>query len=163
MWLLTSARTWCPRSLDALVYTPVFCADLRFEFGGKNNSRLVHSIIKTMGHETTRTVISIRPRSSWGLEQSVFWDFNQSMTEDWRKCASLSPTLKQWPNPMIVKSAGCIKRVIEQDDKQLQSCDSYIPFWTPPKPVSVFHSADGTPKMISPRLEHPPRPATVQE
>ena len=31
-----------------------------------------------MGHETTSTIISIGPRSLWGLEQSVFWDFNQS-------------------------------------------------------------------------------------
>ena len=55
----------------------------------KNNSRLVHGIMKTMGHETTRTVVSVVPRSWWGSEQSVFCDFNQSMTGDWGKCASL--------------------------------------------------------------------------
>ena len=37
----------------------------------ENNSRLV-CCIKTLGHETTSTVISIRPRTWGGLKQSVF-------------------------------------------------------------------------------------------
>ena len=34
-WPLTSAKTWCPSGLDALINTSVFCADLRLEVGRK--------------------------------------------------------------------------------------------------------------------------------
>ena len=51
--------------------------------------RPVCGIIKTMGHKTTRTVISIRPKSWWKFEQLVCWNFNQPMTADGWKCASL--------------------------------------------------------------------------
>ena len=34
-WLLASAKTWCPKGPDVFVYTTVFCADLRLDFGGK--------------------------------------------------------------------------------------------------------------------------------
>ena len=56
----------------------------------KNNSRVVRNIIKTLGHEATTAAVSIGPRSWWGLEQSVFWDFNRSMTGDRQKCTSLA-------------------------------------------------------------------------
>ena len=39
-WPLTSAKTWCPCSLDTLVNTSVFCADLRLELGGKTKAGL---------------------------------------------------------------------------------------------------------------------------
>ena len=55
-WLLTSANTRCPCTLGALVNMPVFCTDLSPKFGDKNNSRVFHSIIRTMGHKTTTTV-----------------------------------------------------------------------------------------------------------
>ena len=37
----------------------------------ENNRRPAHDIIKTVGHQTTRTVILMGPRSWWELEQSV--------------------------------------------------------------------------------------------
>ena len=50
--LLTSSKTRCHCSPVDLFSTYVFCAEDWWE----NNSRLVRSIVKTMGHETTRTV-----------------------------------------------------------------------------------------------------------
>ena len=38
----------------------------------------------------TISVLGFYPRYWWGLEKSVFWDFDWSMTRDWWKCASLS-------------------------------------------------------------------------
>ena len=83
-----NGKTWCPSGPDALVNTCLLCwleAWIRLE----NNRRSVDGIIKTMGHETTRTVISIGRRSWWGLKQLVFWDLNWSFTRDWWKYASL--------------------------------------------------------------------------
>ena len=87
MWLLTSAKRWCPCGPDALVNTCLLHwpeASIQWE----NNSQPVHGIIKTMGQKTTRTVLSNGPRSWWKLEQSVFRNFNRSMSRDQQKCAS---------------------------------------------------------------------------
>ena len=43
-------------------------------------------ILISLWQETTRTVISIRPRSWQGLEQSVLWDVNRSMIGDHQNC-----------------------------------------------------------------------------
>ena len=88
-WLLSSAKTWRPCSLDALVNVSVLLRWSEAWIWWENNGRLVPGIVKTVGHETTKTVF-MGPRSWWGLYQSVFLDFNCSMTGDRRKCASLN-------------------------------------------------------------------------
>ena len=66
---LTSAKTWHPCGPDALANTSVVLTQV-----WNLVEKLVRSIIKAMGHKTTKTVISTGPRSWWRLEQSVFGD-----------------------------------------------------------------------------------------
>ena len=58
---------------------PVFCINPRLEFGGKTIEGLLQDC-KNNGIPDHQNCISTEPRSWWGLEQSIFWDFNQSMT-----------------------------------------------------------------------------------
>ena len=77
---LTSAKTRCPCSPDAPVSTSVFWVELRLEFGGKTITGLYLWHHKHSGIRDHQICISVGPKSWWGLEQSVFWDLNQSMT-----------------------------------------------------------------------------------
>ena len=84
----------------------------------KNNSRPVRGIIKTTEHETTRTAISIGSRSWWGLEQSVFWEFNQSMAGDRWKCASLNTSLPNLKAKNFLYQ-DCKKQIIQQQCRSI--------------------------------------------
>ena len=98
-WPLTSAKAWCPCSPDALLNISVFCTDLRLEVG-----RLVRGIVKNW-IQNHQNCILIRPRSWWGLEQSVFfisislWDGNVHHYITHLICLDPHPhsqLLKQW-------------------------------------------------------------------
>ena len=76
----------------------VFCTDLKLEFDGKTvAARLVHANIKkiNIGRETTRSVFQSHQGPDWGFEQSVFGDFNWSMTSYRQKYASLQFTCNE--------------------------------------------------------------------
>ena len=98
-------------SIQALVNTSVFCADLRLEFGGKTIAGLSTALLKQWD---TRPLdcISIRPRSWWGLGDWNTWSLGilsvtRRLTEMcitgsrfWPDCVQKSD--KNWDTNIII-------------------------------------------------------------
>ena len=92
--MLTSAKTWCPCNLDALVNTSVFCMDQRLKFGG-----LVHIELYF-----NRTKALIRVGKTGLYQRLTEMCMNCGEEVEWKPpfaCGNVPPP------PPLSKTCGC--------------------------------------------------------